>query len=49
MYDTNFHKLNPQTCVKDVTADGTNTISITLESERSGIESPVAPRTSSGS
>jgi hypothetical protein len=49
IYDTNFRKLNPQTCFEDVTADGTNTILLILESEKAGVEFPFAPGTSSES
>lgn len=49
IYDTNFRKLNPQTCFEDVTADGTNTILLIPYSEKDGIEFPFAPGTSSES
>jgi hypothetical protein len=49
LYDTNFRKLNPQTCFEDVTADGTNTILLIPDSEKKGIEFPPAPGTNSES
>jgi hypothetical protein len=33
IFDTSFHKLTPQTCFEDVTADGTNTILLIPESD----------------
>jgi hypothetical protein len=33
IFDTRFRKLTPQTCFKDVTSDGTNTILLIPESD----------------